>query len=183
MEDGLDALLELAADTETLRDSLADVDLSSGEAEDGEPEDEEEQQEEEGPRGPAVLQYDNILPSVMAGREELNTLKSSGPLHFVVLQRLGATEGSTWMLPTVQQFHDGLGFLTNHGLLSNTFEFSLQQVNPKLTLPYWDFTIESSSTGAAAYEDLDDVFGSSIKTPLFQDSWFGTTDPETNMVR
>ena len=83
----------------------------------------------------------------------------------------------------MQQFHDGLGFLTNHGLLSNTFEFSLQQVNPKLTLPYWDFTIESSSTGAAAFKDLDDVFGSTIKTPLFQDSWFGTTDPETNMVR
>lgn len=83
----------------------------------------------------------------------------------------------------VQQFHDGLGFLTSHGLLSNTFEYSLQQVNPKLTLPYWDFTIESSSTGVAAYKDLDDVFGSSIKTPLFQESWFGSTDPATDMVR
>lgn len=82
-----------------------------------------------------------------------------------------------------QQFHDGLGFLTSHGLLSNTFEFSLQQVNPKLTLPYWDFTIESSSTGAEAAKDLDDMFGSPIKTPLLQESWFGTTDPETQIVR
>lgn len=59
----------------------------------------------------------------------------------------------------------------------------MQQVNPKLTLPYWDFTIESSSTGVAAYKGLDNVFGSEIKTPLFQDSWFGTADPATNMVR
>eukprot|EP00752_Nemacystus_decipiens_P012778 g11316.t1 len=49
MEDGVEALLELAADTETLRDSLADVDLSSGEAEDGEGdgEDGEDEAEEE----------------------------------------------------------------------------------------------------------------------------------------
>ncbi|CAM9627360.1 unnamed protein product [Pylaiella littoralis] len=80
-------------------------------------------------------------------------------------------------------FHDGLGFLTSHSLLSNTFEHSLQQVNPKLTLPYWDFTIESSSAGAAAAEGLDNMFGSEIKTPLLQESWFGTTDPATNMVQ
>lgn len=85
--------------------------------------------------------------------------------------------------PSPQQFHDGLGFLTSHSLLSNTFEHSLQQVNPKLTLPYWDFTIESSSAGAAAAEGLDNMFGSEIKTPLLQESWFGTTDPATNMVR
>ncbi|CAM9718956.1 unnamed protein product, partial [Hapterophycus canaliculatus] len=80
-------------------------------------------------------------------------------------------------------FHDGLGFLTSHGLLSNTFENSLQHVNPKLTLPYWDFTIESSTTGAEATKDLDDMFGSTIKTPLFQESWFGSTDPTSQTVR
>ncbi|CAB1096465.1 TYR [Ectocarpus sp. CCAP 1310/34] len=80
-------------------------------------------------------------------------------------------------------FHDGLGFLTNHGLVSNTFENSLQQVNPKLTLPYWDFTIESSTAGIAANEHLDDMFGSKIKTPLLQESWFGTADPTTRMVQ
>lgn len=82
-----------------------------------------------------------------------------------------------------EQFHDGLGFLTNHGLISNTFESSLQQVNPKLTLPYWDFTIESSTAGIAANEHLDDMFGSTIKTPLLQESWFGTADPATRTVR
>lgn len=82
-----------------------------------------------------------------------------------------------------EQFHDGLGFLTNHGLISNTFENSLQQVNPKLTLPYWDFTIESSTAGIAANEHLDDMFGSKIKTPLLQESWFGIADPTTRMVR
>ncbi|CAN0324516.1 unnamed protein product, partial [Laminaria digitata] len=42
-------------------------------------------------------------------------------------------------------FHDGLGFLVTHSLITNTFEFSLQLVNPKLTVPYWDFTMETTS--------------------------------------
>lgn len=79
-----------------------------------------------------------------------------------------------------RQFHDGLGFLTNHALLSNTFEYSLQQVNPKLTLPYWDFTIESSTAGGSEGEN---ILESQMKTPVLQESWFGTVDPEDNMVR
>lgn len=52
MEDGVEALLELAADTEILQDNLADVDLSSGEAEDG---DEEEEEGEERRNAPNSL--------------------------------------------------------------------------------------------------------------------------------
>lgn len=47
MEDGVEALLELAADTEMLQDSLADVDLSSAEVEDGEEEEEREEEEDD----------------------------------------------------------------------------------------------------------------------------------------
>ena len=47
----------------------------------------------------------------MEGREELNTLKASGPVHFVVLQRLGATPDCNWMLPTIQQFHNVVNFV------------------------------------------------------------------------
>ena len=79
------------------------------------------------------------------------------------------------------QFHDGLGFLTNHALITNTFEYSLQAVNPKLTLPYWDFTIETSSAGDEGFDSTDAQ--SQTKTPLLQASWFGTRDPEDNMVR
>ena len=83
-------------------------------------------------------------------------------------------------LPSFLQFHDGLGFLTNHALMTNTFEYSLQAVNPKLTLPYWDYTIESSSAGAKGFDSAD--VQTQTKTPLLQASWFGTGDPEDNMV-
>ncbi|CAM9655020.1 unnamed protein product [Pylaiella littoralis] len=79
---------------------------------------------------------------------------------------------------TCDHFHDGLGFLTTHSLLSNTFEYSLQRVNPKLTLPYWDWTIEELEAQAASV-DGEIV----IKSPLFQETWFGTADPDDYVVK
>lgn len=78
------------------------------------------------------------------------------------------------------QFHDGLGFLTNHAIISNTFEYSLQKVNPKLTLPYWDFTIESSSAGGIFGESTVDQ--PQVNSEIFQESWFGTVDHSDDMV-
>ena len=71
-----------------------------------------------------------------------------------------------------------MGFLTSHSKLSNTCEHSLQLVNPKLTLPYWDWTIEELD---AERESVDGEMV--IKSPLFQESWFGTADPDDYMVR
>lgn len=81
---------------------------------------------------------------------------------------------------SASQFHEGLGFLTNHGLLTNTFEYSLQQVNPKLTVPYWDFTIEGSVIGDSGKNDIVDLLLD--ESPIFQESWFGTFDRRDNMV-
>eukprot|EP00752_Nemacystus_decipiens_P002258 g2139.t1 len=79
---------------------------------------------------------------------------------------------------TCDHFHDGLGFLTTHSLVSNTFEFSLQLVNPKLTLPYWDWTIEEVEA------ERNSVDGSiDIKSPLFTADWFGTADPTDWVVK
>ncbi|CAM9875490.1 unnamed protein product, partial [Ectocarpus sp. 12 AP-2014] len=75
-------------------------------------------------------------------------------------------------------FHEGLGFLTSHSMLTNTFEYSLQQVNPKLTVPYWDFTVESIEAEIAG--DDNEI---TINSPLFQESWFGTADPVDNVVK
>ncbi|CBJ25520.1 ortho-aminophenol oxidase [Ectocarpus siliculosus] len=75
-------------------------------------------------------------------------------------------------------FHDGLGFLTSHSMLTNTFEYSLQRVNPKLTVPYWDFTIEYHEAEIAG--DDNEM---TINSPLFQESWFGTADPVDNVVK
>ncbi len=70
-----------------------------------------------------------------------------------------------------------MGFLTSHSVLTNTFEYSLQLINPKLTLPYWDWTIEELD---AERESVDGEIV--IKSPLFQESWFGTADPDDYMV-
>ena len=51
-----------------------------------------------------------------------------------------------------------------------------QKVNPKLTLPYWDFTIEEQDAELSFNDDLK------IDSPLFQESWFGSSDPEDNVV-
>lgn len=77
------------------------------------------------------------------------------------------------------QFHDGLGFLVSHSVLTNTFEYSLQAVNPKLTVPYWDFTIETSSSSDTVYDPTSPY----TRTPLLDASWFGTADLEDGMVR
>ncbi|CAN0299970.1 unnamed protein product, partial [Ectocarpus sp. 4 AP-2014] len=63
-------------------------------------------------------------------------------------------------------------------ILTNTFEYSLQRVNPKLTVPYWDFTLEYVEAGFA-----DDDGKKTINSELFQESWFGTVDPVDNVVK
>jgi Common central domain of tyrosinase len=42
-------------------------------------------------------------------------------------------------------FHEGTGFLTHHLALTNTFEAALRAINPSVTLPYWDFSIEGEA--------------------------------------
>ena len=63
-------------------------------------------------------------------------------------------------------------------MMTNTFEFSLQVVNPKLTVPYWDFTIESSTAGGNA----EDIMEPQDSSPLFAADWFGRHDPDDLMV-
>ena len=42
--------------------------------------------------------------------------------------------------------HEGAGFLSQHLKLTNMFDASIQSVDPSVTLPYWDFTIDSVVT-------------------------------------
>lgn len=59
------------------------------------------------------------------------------------------------------------------------FENSLQLVNPMLSLPYWDFTIESYKVDTehdGDYTKLRDV------SDLWTADWFGSVDPEDYMV-
>lgn len=71
--------------------------------------------------------------------------------------------------------------MTNHAMITNTFEYSLQTVNPKLTLPYWDFTIDGSSAGGVSMGES--VSSAQEYSELFSSEWFGTYDEDDNMVR
>lgn len=59
------------------------------------------------------------------------------------------------------------------------FEMSMQMVNPKLSLPYWDFTIDAylvDKNYGGDYDHLRDV--SDLWTP----EWFGGVDPADYQV-
>ena len=67
----------------------------------------------------------------------------------------------------------------SHTLITNTCEFSLQLVNPKLTMPYWDFTIETTAASAVQFDTKQPFTRSELLDP----SWFGTADPQDHVVR
>ena len=77
------------------------------------------------------------------------------------------------------QFHDGIGFLVSHSLLTNTFEFSLQLVNPKLTVPYWDFTMETTAASKVQYDPAFPL----TRTEMLSPWWFGSVDLNDHVVR
>jgi len=66
--------------------------------------------------------------------------------------------------------HEGLGFLLNHHKMSNMFEKAMQAVNPSVTLPYWDYTIENAA-GQSVFESYaftEETFGT-VTAP--DDDW------------
>ena len=75
--------------------------------------------------------------------------------------------------------HEGLGFVSQHIKLSSMFEKSLQSVNPSVSLPYWEFTLESASntsiynsimfskkTFGSLVEPVDSTWGFTYKNDL-----------------
>lgn len=70
------------------------------------------------------------------------------------------------------QFHEGSGFFTHHFAITQTFEAALRAVDPSVTLPYWDFTIEGQQINEA---DESPSYFLEI-TPFLTDKWFGSTD-------
>ena len=69
----------------------------------------------------------------------------------------------------VDQLHDGMGFLTQHVALSNAFEKALQAVAPRLALPYWDVTEDSTLAVTRHGGDVAGLWASEV----WRDDWFG----------
>ena len=84
----------------------------------------------------------------------------------------------------VDHIHDGMGFLTQHMALTAEMELALQSVEPSLTIPYWDYTIDSveiqkasAATGRGAVDAT--IFDDSI---LFAEDFFGQTSGKAHTV-
>ena len=66
-------------------------------------------------------------------------------------------------LQDADHIHDGLGFLIQHIKFTNLFEGALQAIDPSVSLPYWDFTIDVSSGHTVPYQTYvfsEDIYGS-----------------------
>eukprot|EP00752_Nemacystus_decipiens_P012221 g10835.t1 len=78
--------------------------------------------------------------------------------------------------------HDGIGFGVTHSMVTMMFENSLQLVNPMVSLPYWDFTVE----GAVVDTDEElagDYTRLSEASPLWTPDWFGGVDKHDYQVK
>ena len=52
-------------------------------------------------------------------------------------------------------YHEGSGFITHHLAMSVSFDAALRAVDPSVTLPYWDFTIEGRHASPTAAHPFD----------------------------
>lgn len=70
--------------------------------------------------------------------------------------------------------HEGNGFLPQHIKMTNIFEESIQSVDPSITVPYWDFTIESTQNISVMLSPVftAEMFGS---MPRSVDQYWGWT--------
>mmetsp|Transcript_3324 Transcript_3324/g.4271 ORF Transcript_3324/g.4271 Transcript_3324/m.4271 type:complete len:635 (-) Transcript_3324:139-2043(-) len=76
-------------------------------------------------------------------------------------------------------FHDGYGFITQHLALTNFFEQSLQAVNPRVCLPYWDYVKDFQTN---LLENGDD-YTNFDNEGLFTTKYFGGTEVSTGKIK
>lgn len=68
--------------------------------------------------------------------------------------------------------HEGLGFLAQHIKITNLFEKAMQTVEPSVSLPFWDFTIDTSEGNIYPQDSFaftPDTFGTI--TPASDPEW------------
>jgi hypothetical protein len=78
-------------------------------------------------------------------------------------------------------WHEGSGFITHHLALSLSFEAALRAVDPRVTTPYWDFSIDGESIakgGGAGSGGPSEVVNTN---DFFTGEWFGESDTESHV--
>jgi hypothetical protein len=71
--------------------------------------------------------------------------------------------------------HDGSGFATQHLALTIRYEAAIQAINPKIVMPYWEYTIESANIITNHNSNYDKFYELSV---VFSSEWFGPFDTQ-----
>ncbi|KAJ1460117.1 hypothetical protein M885DRAFT_458851 [Pelagophyceae sp. CCMP2097] len=86
---------------------------------------------------------------------------------FISSDELLAIHATNSALRDNDHFHNGAGFLAQHVRLDTMVLKSLQAIDPSISTPYWDWTIESRMV------ETGDI-SSPFETPLWTADWFGS---------
>ena len=97
---------------------------------------------------------------------------------FTSLRKLAALHNNWAGAQECDHLHDGMGFITTHVAMNRIFELSLQSVDPSVSLPYWEYTvdvervIDEENGNFQHWKDLE----------IWSDKYFGYTNPETGTI-
>eukprot|EP01034_Spumella_vulgaris_P023523 gene23523-29747_t len=78
------------------------------------------------------------------------------------------------------EFGGDAGYLNNHQLLAAYLEQSLQLVNPRVALHYWEYSRDFSSSAFAAH--VSNQLDGGAWTDVMTEEFFGTSDPVTGAI-
>ena len=70
-------------------------------------------------------------------------------------------------------WHDDAGIMTHHVGFTLEFERNLQLINPQVSMPYWEYTIDDYEYCVQSGSTTCFEFSIATESPLFTDTWFG----------
>jgi hypothetical protein len=79
---------------------------------------------------------------------------------------------------TCDKWHEGSGFLTHHLALGTSLDMALQAIDKRVSIPYWDFTIEGEELSKAGLGPKSFT----KYTPILSDMWFGEVDKFDHVI-
>ena len=88
------------------------------------------------------------------------------------MSRLVTTHNNLAGDKACDHLHDGMGFLTSHVQITRLLESSLQLIDPSVSMPYWEYTIDVE----AIVSDYDGNFREWSNLDVFSDKYLGWTN-------
>lgn len=74
-------------------------------------------------------------------------------------------------------WHDGAGIMTHHVGFTLEFERNLQVVDPKVSIPYWEYTKDDADYCVQSGSSTCWENSISQQSPMFDPEWFGEANP------